>query len=125
LGATNGFTLFNNDLAFSASYDTLNGQQLWLYSDIPAAIAEVEKTPSFTLYPNPCQDFYMLSGFKAGDTYNISLMDITGRILQVQQMQASGTVQQFYSPAISAGIYLVEVRNGQEISTLRMVKSDR
>ena len=125
LGATPGFTPYNGGLMFSAFYDTSAGQQLWFYTDISAAIAQTKGEDIFTIYPNPCSSYYTLSGFKTGKSYTINLFDITGRAIQQQQIEASGTALQFLTPGIDAGIYLVEVRSGGETSTLRLVKSGR
>jgi ELWxxDGT repeat protein len=122
LGNTTGFTVLGNNLAFSAFYDVNAGQQLWYFNDAPSAVIQINAKPAFTLYPNPCKDYYTISGFNIGETYAIRLTDITGRILQQQQIQASAPAVQFLTPAVSPGIYLLEVQSGQNISTLRMVK---
>jgi len=122
LGATNGFTLFNNSLAFSAFYDA--GQQLWFFDDAPTAVNVVAGNQTFGVYPNPCVNNYTLSGISTGQNYTISLTDLEGRVLQTQQLQAYGQRMSFVLPQVSAGLYLVQVQSGNEVSTLRLVKGE-
>jgi ELWxxDGT repeat protein len=124
LGATNGFTLFDNSLAFSAYYDTMAGQQLWLFNDAPTAVKQVAAQDAFTVYPNPCKDYFTLGGLSPGESYTIRFIDLIGRILQTQQIQAVAPAMQFFTPQISAGVYLVETQSGQNTSTLRLVKGE-
>jgi ELWxxDGT repeat protein len=124
LGATNGFTLFDNSLAFSAFYDPNAGQQLWLFNDAPSAIKQVAAKGAFTIYPNPCKDYFTLGGLNPGESYTIRFIDLTGRVLQTQQIEATAPAMQFFTPQISAGVYLVEAQSGQNTNTLRLVKGE-
>lgn len=123
LDATNGFTVFDNNLAFGAYYDGVAGQQLWFFNDAPTAVKQIEATTSFTLYPNPCHNYYTVNGFNPGETYTIRVTDLTGRILYEELVEPFSQSMQFVEPPFSAGIYLLQVQNGRNISTLRMVKN--
>ena len=123
LGGCDGLTLYNNSLAFGAFFDG-TGQQLWFFDDAPAAIAEVPASQNFALYPNPCRDHFIFNGFTTGNNYTIRLTDLEGRILQTEQLAAFNRQMQFIMPPVTAGIYLVQVLSGSEVTTLRLVKND-
>jgi hypothetical protein len=49
-------------------------------------------------------------------------VDITGRLLQELDVKASSDKIQFVAPDLAAGIYLLQIQNGDESTTMRLVK---
>ena len=123
LGATMGFTLYNNSLAFNAFYDGA-GEELWFFNDLPTAVNNIDGNSTLALYPNPCRDYYALTGFTAGNKYIVKLTDLSGKILQSIEIQPNASEVTFNMPQIVPGMYLLQVAGNGETKTLTLVKGE-
>jgi hypothetical protein len=71
-----------------------------------------QKGESFTISPNPAQDYFnlTLSTQTFEDEARICLMDLSGRTLLEQSLENSAATTKFYTQGIPNGIYLVGIR---------------
>ncbi|WP_227762879.1 GLEYA domain-containing protein [Hymenobacter sp. 15J16-1T3B] len=93
------------------------------YSDVRAVTFKAGVAQA-ALVPNPSTEATTLdlSALPAG-TYHVSLYDVRSRLLQGFE-QAGGTTKVLDVHTLPAGVYVVRVRNGAFLTTLRLVKHD-
>ena len=71
----------------------------------------------FKVYPNPVNSALNI---EADKSYNIRLMDLSGRL--VFQTRMTGYHQSINTSALPKGIYLIQLSNGQDVFTQKLVK---
>jgi len=81
--------------------------------------AEILEAPQIIVYPNPTDGIFTLD-FEADDVYNLTLSDMTGKILFREAV--SGQSVQMDISNYSAGVYLLTINNGKGQTTIRIVK---
>ncbi len=106
-------TVCDSLLFFAAPMDT-TGAELWTLYDtayksvvVPIGINNTSYTNNITLYPNPAHNNFTIkttTAFKAG---NITLTDITGRIVISQKLYAD--LETIAVEGIAPGIYMADV----------------
>ena len=72
---------------------------------------------SITIYPNPVQDVLYIEAEETVTAVNV--YNLLGSIVA----QSRGDVREINLSNLSAGVYMVRVEKGKEISTLRIVKN--
>ena len=122
LSATGGFTIFDGVLAFSAEYDS-SGQELWFYGPQILAIKDIGAGENINVFPNPFSGGFNLSGLAAGGNYTITLVDISGRQILQQHIQAGGGNYYIASPALASGVYLLQIQSGENFICRKLVKT--
>lgn len=86
--------------------------------------AEADETVS--VYPQPAGTSLSvaLKVAKSQEKVNVALYDIQGRRLQRwEQENTSGDIQLLFSPAISSGIYYLQIRTGREFFVKKIIIS--
>lgn len=78
---------------------------------------EESQLAGLEMYPNPATALVQLSGL--GESSHVELRGIDGRLIQSHQ----ANTEQFILDvsALSSGVYLINVRQGQELKTLRLM----
>lgn len=122
LAFTGGFTLFNNDLAFSAEYDS-TGQELWFYGPEVLAIPNITPADNITAYPNPFGANINVTGLETGKDYTLRLLDMMGREVFQQEVEAAGRAYSLYLPEIPDAIYLLQIRSGENFTCKKLVRA--
>jgi hypothetical protein len=76
---------------------------------------------SVKVFPNPTTTNFNLEVITAGtEAISVRLMDVQGRMLKTLKVSANQTVS--IGSELKAGAYLVEVRQGNEVKTTRLMK---
>jgi hypothetical protein len=83
---------------------------------IPVSINDMT-AQSWTMFPNPASTFFTMDGLTAGST--ITLMDAMGRTVSSTAVTAAR--MEVSVAALSTGIYMVQVMDGNNVSTARLV----
>lgn len=120
VGATNLLTVktFNPDFGGGVQFDFVIGQTV--------GIADIENARLISIYPNPASD--LLNIDLQGVTnmpLEISLRDVTGRVLRNLSTSASGAdrfTQQIALTDLPAGMYFLRVTDGKSVWTSDVVK---
>lgn len=70
------------------------------------------------IFPNPASDFVMVEGLN--DNAQISIFNLHGKLIVTRKNFGNGAlnIQQF-----ETGVYLVEIKNQQQKTTLKLVKT--
>lgn len=94
-------------------------------SDLITGVEENSSNFSARLYPNPASDFSNVAiNISNPADVNVEVIDINGKVVSTR---AFGTMRgEFLLPvntsALSSGIYLVNVRVGNELKSIRLIK---
>lgn len=86
---------------------------------------EVNKVASFTLYPNPAKSTLVLryNGTTPFTNLSLQVADLTGRIIQQQNMLNVSTTNSIDISQLAGGVYILRLFNGlQFIQQFRFVK---
>ena len=75
---------------------------------------------AFTVYPNPANDVLNVK-FNANQASTIQLIDLTGKVVSTQNVQAGLVNTSFGVAGVNAGIYFVNVKNTNGLSTQKVV----
>ncbi len=84
------------------------------------AVPSYGEDPGYTIhvYPNPADDFVEIR-FSIEDSYSVQIRDVLGRI--VAASVAEGDRLRLSTQTLSPGVYMVEVNNGIQTRTLKLV----
>jgi hypothetical protein len=87
-------------------------------------LIDLKKSPwSFTISPNPVKSSLKVQLNNLHGSANVALIDMTGRRLTVQQMDASGSnVFEFNTANLTGGLYLIRVISGGQTKYIKFVK---
>jgi hypothetical protein len=78
-------------------------------------------TPVIRLYPNPGgTQFSLMVSSPDYDEYHFTLRDLAGRILESRILKSTVTYE--FGALLQNGIYLAEIRLGDEVKVLRVIK---
>ncbi len=78
-----------------------------------------------TLSPNPAHDFLAINTTQEWPISELSLMDMTGRVLQTQQFGVAQQQVQVPLAGLPTGMYFVQVRSGERIGMYRVAKEEQ
>ncbi|MEM1000210.1 MAG: T9SS type A sorting domain-containing protein [Bacteroidota bacterium] len=87
--------------------------------------AEPEPSMKARVWPNPFQEAIQVaipSAFE-GST-ELRLMDLSGRVLIRQAGDYAGQIKSFSAPGLTAGIYMLQVRNGDYRENFSVIKTN-
>lgn len=105
------FECANPSLLFSKVW--FDGMVEWCPASVDDQLADAE----MKLFPNPVSDGLLQFSGTIGS--EISIIDLSGRVLHSQQTNAA--VQTIDLGHVAPGVYLVAVRNGNTVQTQRLV----
>ena len=78
-----------------------------------------EAMNQIVLSPNPANDFINLDfGMAVGD-YNVSVVDLTGKVMKSEIVRADANVSMFIGD-LNAGMYMVRVQKGDDVKTMKL-----
>lgn len=80
-----------------------------------------ENTSQATAYPNPFDQSFKLTS-SATEALNVIVSDMTGRIVEQRQLDASSIDKQDFGFSYPTGFYLVSVSQGSQTQTFKMLK---
>ena len=85
-------------------------------------INSTEETMDVMVYPNPTTSAYQLfvKSSKLSQTVKVRIVDIQGRIIKTFTFNSNETIA--FGSDLKAGVYMVEVREGDKVKTVRVVK---
>lgn len=109
---------FNNDLSIATDRFSIHTEQILNVGD-QTLLSGVH------LFPNPFSGniFYLNAPELNGESLNIRISDLTGRIISVMNLDCFNNIVTVpVSDELSSGVYLVTVSRGEEFHTLRVVK---
>jgi hypothetical protein len=74
------------------------------------------------VYPNPTTSAFQLfvKSSKPSQIIKVRVFDVQGRVFKTFAFNSSETVS--FGNELKAGVYFVEVRDGDEVKTMRVVK---
>jgi len=114
------------DGEFPNTRDTLLGRICNFFDMITSVHSPVEEKLEFKVYPNPTQSICNISYYLSEDSHvSINIYDITGKIVnsRVNEFKTAGKQQYVWNASgMPAGIYFVQVRAGNKVTTRKMIK---
>lgn len=90
--------------------------QLYNYTPMTVSIDEAEANNELLVYPNPAND---VLNFRTKERLEFSLFDMSGKMVMTGDVNPG---QSLDISKLDEGIYVVETRNNQEVSRLKVVK---
>jgi hypothetical protein len=115
----------SNDSYWAGSENFSGNVNMWLtkYCEVgcfsPRLGSSGISTPALTVYPNPSNSYFTLSGM-AGTAYSISIYDITGKLAEERTSDAA---EFSFGQSLLPGVYILKFSQGEEIETIRIVKT--
>jgi hypothetical protein len=78
---------------------------------------------SIKAYPNPTQNFFTIQvqGGQHASALSLRVLDLTGRSIEQHRLQSQSSVVRI-GQALPKGIYFVEISNGAQKTTIKLVK---
>jgi hypothetical protein len=85
-------------------------------------ITSTEESMEVMVYPNPTTSAFQLfvKSSKLSQTVKARVIDIQGRLIKTLTFNSNETVA--FGNELKAGVYMVEVREGDKVKTVRVVK---
>lgn len=99
----------------------LNGDQ---YEKHPIFVDCAEESVTVTVFPNPTTSSFVLniSGAISPSSLSFSIVDITGKWIDSQELQVEAGVNTFlYDRDLAPGTYVVQVQTADELQLLKLV----
>ena len=118
------FFVFKGSLYFGAQFNPAIGQELWQLTDTsgttppPNSIAGIAPADAH-IYPNPAHHNFTIKTTTAFTTGNITLTDVTGRIVKSQKLYAN--LETIAVDGIDPGIYMADVWLDDKRSTQKIL----
>jgi hypothetical protein len=86
------------------------------------AITTTEESMDVMVYPNPTTSAYQLfvKSSKKSKIVKARIVDLQGRLIKTLTFNSNETIA--FGNELKAGVYMVEVREGDKFKTVRMVK---
>jgi hypothetical protein len=75
----------------------------------------MEMEASFTLYPNPSNDWVTLSGWEGAA--QVTITDVSGRIVREETLRNN----RLETSSLTDGIYVVSLANGERTNSIRLI----
>jgi hypothetical protein len=86
---------------------------------LPAAIEKLLNIKSLNVFPNPADNNFSITGLSVDGIGTLSLLDETGKL--VYKSPITATTMQIDASGFASGIYFVQARSGDKISTFKLV----
>lgn len=92
------------------------------YSATINSVSEENDKAIFTIFPNPVQDYITIKGInKLSRQTVIQITDLTGNLILEDKATINNSFRLNVSQ-LSAGLYFINLKNGQEITTQKFIK---
>ncbi len=123
--------LGNSNVIFKIEFKSGYGNNIYL-DDInimanSIGVNEVEKNNPIRLYPNPFEENFQLSMItSSSDAYRIEITDLTGRILMIQPIAATGGFSNtsIHTTSFAHGMYYYRIlKNNRVLQSGKLVKA--
>lgn len=88
--------------------------EVWIVSadNDMVRVEEIIAEGTFEIFPNPASDYINIHGLKSGANYTLTLIDISGRIVDKAIFQANGFSEKIDLPSsLSKGLYLIGIES--------------
>jgi hypothetical protein len=140
-GGTTSFAVGNNPFAWTIAPDNTSAIYINLEAPmgyniaanyVPATVAisllsanqNDIHLPKLSLYPNPCTDYFVISGDmnNMSDKFLVRIYDISGKLHMSQLLHVLPLSQQINVADLPRGSYIVTVQNGNTMNVLKFVK---
>ncbi len=122
-------SFFDNTVTFRGAFGTTNWMTCWTNFDSEntpyTSVNEISNLNNIKVYPNPFTNKFVVNVNATETTnLNISLVDISGRIIKQIMNDAVSAGLNTYSintENLQGGIYFVKIQSNNEATTLKMV----
>ena len=84
-----------------------------------SAGVEEESIEAITISPNPANDYVSLDFGLAVGNYNVSIVDLTGKVMKYETIRAAADVT-MYVGDLNVGMYLVRIQKGDSVKTSKL-----
>ena len=84
-----------------------------------SAGVDEESIEAITISPNPANDHVSLDFGLAVGNYNVSIVDLTGKVMKYETIRAAADVT-MYVGDLNVGMYLVRIQKGDSIKTSKL-----
>lgn len=109
--------LFHNKIGQSESRSNIENRR-------PNGINELINNTNLSIYPNPVADrlTVLINGYAPKDI-TLKITDITGRLISEETSELNNNNITINTSSLSAGIYLLEILQGNRIQTTKFIKN--
>lgn len=102
-----------------SSASPYNNDRFWAkYEDTALSLEQNSAVKEYTVYPNPTHSILYVS-HESFEEFNVTLMDITGKIIQETSLTNQKGVDVSSFPT---GMYFIQIENGLQKSTYKFIK---
>ncbi|MEZ5016917.1 MAG: T9SS type A sorting domain-containing protein [Flavipsychrobacter sp.] len=117
------FFICNNNLYFIGYHSPKGGDMLWKMTDTSTTtnISTTKKEYQITIAPNPAHDKVLLTFGESYEQAQVSITDLTGKVLLTQQIDATKKQVELTLPSVSTGIYLLNLQHKKGVITQRLL----
>jgi hypothetical protein len=84
-----------------------------------SAGVDEESIEAITISPNPASDYVSLDFGLAVGNYNVSIVDLTGKVMKSETIRAAADVT-MYVGDLNVGMYLVRIQKGDSVKTSKL-----
>lgn len=129
-GSTTWEGLNNGLVNFQMNQLSFNGSLLFAATDasvwqIPLTQVGIENVrsayPAFELFPNPATNEFTVSGLRFEADNEISIIDLTGRIVEKKMISNDGSSFKIQTSGFSDGIYSIQLISGKQSLVRKIV----
>jgi hypothetical protein len=85
-------------------------------------LSSLQNEQKINIYPNPVTDKLNISLPLNSNVYNITLTDITGRVITLIKTVQEQKIASLRMDGLSKGIYLLKITSGNSYQTFKVVK---
>ncbi|PLX11918.1 MAG: hypothetical protein C0594_03050, partial [Marinilabiliales bacterium] len=112
---TYSVTATNGGLCSAA--DTIN-----ITFEICSGIHDDLTNSNVKIYPNPTKDIFYIEGSNMNSDISIECIDITGKIIQIEEVHKSEFIRTIDLGNAAQGVYFIKITSGDTIKTERIIK---
>jgi Zn-dependent metalloprotease len=112
---------FTNPLVYTVKAADASTKDYIVTVSKASGVAYIEEAKSFAIYPNPFDKDFTFYSEKLSGKVRLELLDLQGKIIYVEDVQLVSGVATIH-PAISSGLYVARVVQGNEVYTVKVNK---
>jgi len=119
----NGNNLLLRFSAYNAGGSLLYLDNIGIYTqNDPTSLAQTQAQLPVNMYPNPAVDLLNLESPVLLNNVTISVSDLSGRLLSLNQFKEASTKYQIDTSQLPAGLYIVQLRSNEGVYSARLLK---